>query len=184
METGRRFGQAIALARKERGWPHALAILLQMEQLHVPIDVLHGNAVLSSFVDDARGPAGPAGAAWRWGGQLLAALVHRRVQADTRSFNILRSTCRWLQGLLLLELQTQRGLAGSEVSRGCTVNAYAKAACWSEALRCLASPGSNVVHFGAALGALGAPGAGGSVRRPAHWAKALEVLKRAEDLGL
>lgn len=54
----------------------------------------------------------------------------------------------------------------------------------SEALRCLASPGSNVVHFGAALGALGAPGAGGSVRRPAHWAKALEVLKRAEDLGL
>ena len=57
----------------------------------MPIDVLHGNAVLSSFVDDARGPAGPAGAAWRWGGQLLAALVHRRVQADTRSFNILRT---------------------------------------------------------------------------------------------
>eukprot|EP00438_Fugacium_kawagutii_P010350 Skav231980 [mRNA] locus=scaffold719:5577:6257:- [translate_table: standard] len=112
------------------------------------VDVLHGNAILSSF-GDSRGAATP----WPRVVHLLLHIRGYAVRSDTRSFNIARTQVgtgpvgtAWRVASGLLEKQRQEGLGISVVSTGCTADLLGKAGRWRDAWLCLAGR-PNVVPW-------------------------------------
>ena len=89
-------------ARLASGWPNAVAVLSRMRQSHVQVDVLHKNAILSSFSDVTTSVT----ADWRH----AIAWLQIGATSDTRSYNIARShVARWTVAICLLEKQKQQG---------------------------------------------------------------------------
>eukprot|EP00434_Breviolum_minutum_P015766 symbB.v1.2.013890.t1/scaffold997.1/size145858/9 len=158
MDTGRLFGHRIAVARGNGGWPSAVAVLSKQVAAGVQVDVLHSNAILSSFSDSL--PARVV-ATWLVTVQLLQWMGCVAVRSDTRSFNIARSHVvqghstqggRWEIASFLLEKQKHCALDMSMVSIGCSADAFAKTARWMDAMLCLTTR-PNVVIFGSVVAA-------------------------------
>ena len=125
------------------GWPSAVAVLSKQVAAGVQVDVLHSNAILSSFSDSL--PARVV-ATWLVTVQLLQWMGCVAVRSDTRSFNIARSHVvqghstqggRWEIASFLLEKQKHCALDMSMVSIGCSADAFAKTARWMDAMLCL-----------------------------------------------
>ena len=134
------------------GWPSAVAVLSKQVASGVQVDVLHSNAILSSFSDSL--PARVA-STWLVTVQLLQWMGCVAVRSDTRSYNIARNHVvqghgaqggQWEIANFLLEKQKHCALDMSMVSMGCSADACAKAARWMDAMLCLTTR-PNVVSW-------------------------------------